>query len=161
MPEGLTTEKIFPAIGHYNLTSTDGAPSDVHIALDESSKGIIWIEGLPQGKMKAYLRKSPGTYLIPVQKTTDDKDLPQGVLVFNKDDNTLNVCIGCKYNDEDPASAFTTTAPEVVEQPVVTKTKSKNNKSVVKTKVMPVKTFKYSGSKVEATASVTMPMQQQ
>src|SRR5712672_1438179 len=70
MPEPLTTEKIFPVIGHYTVTSKDapttsttdatatettGATSDVTITLDETNKGVVWVEGLPQGKIKAYL----------------------------------------------------------------------------------------------------------
>jgi hypothetical protein len=118
MPEALTTEKIFPVIGTYNLTDKEGATSTVTITLDETNKGIVWIEGLPQGKIKANLRKSPATYKIPVQplgevamteetvateekatkkaKTTKEakaKELPEGVLIYDKDANMLNVCI--------------------------------------------------------------------
>ena len=96
--------------------------------------------------------------MIPAQKTADDKELAEGVLIFDKDANTLDVCIGCKFNNEDPASAFTTPEPVVVEQPVVKKSKSK--KGTAKAKVKPVKTWRYSGSKTDATASV-VPMQQQ
>ena len=179
MPEPLTTEKIFPVIGHYtvtpknattstnanavttdNTTTTSATSSDVTITLDETNKGVVWVEGLPQGRIKAYLRKSPSTYMIPAQKTADDKDLAQGVLIFDKDANTLDVCIGCKYNSEDPASSFTMTEEPVVEQPVV-KTKYKNKKGTAKAKVKPVKTWRYSGSKTETSASSTVvPMQQ-
>jgi len=176
MPEALTTEKIFPVIGRYTVTSKDAtttvatdanatdntvtsASSEVTITLDETNKGLVWIEGLPQGRIKAYLRKSPSTYMIPAQKTVDEKDLAEGILIFDKDANTLDVCIGCKYNSEDPASAFTTPEPVVEEQPVV-KTKSKSKKGTAKAKVKPVKTWRYSGSKTDATASV-VPMQQQ
>ena len=160
MPEPLTTEKIFPVIGHYTVTAktlattnatvadnTSAPTSDVTITVDETNKGIAWVEGLPQGKIKAYLRKSPSIYMIPAQKTADDKDLAQGVLIFDKDANTLDVCIGCKYNSEDPASAFTMTEEPVIEQPVV-KTKSKHKKGIAKAKVKPVKTWRYSGSKI-------------
>jgi len=171
MPEPLTKEKIFPVIGHYivtaktsaaatNATDNTGATSDVTITLDETNNGVAWVEGLPQGKIKAYLRKSPSTYMLPAQKTADDKDLTQGVLIFNKDANTLDICIGCKYNSEDPASAFTMTEEPVVEQPVV-KIKSKHKKGTAKAKVKPVKTWRYSGSKTETTASsAVVPMQQ-
>src|SRR5690242_18762807 len=57
MPEGLTTDKIFPVLGKYQLTDKDGAQSTVSVSLDETNKGIVWIEGLPQGKIKATLRK--------------------------------------------------------------------------------------------------------
>jgi len=175
MPEPLTTEKIFPVLGQYTVSSKDAsvtttteatvetnAPvSNVTITLDETNKGIVWVDGLPQGRIKAYLRKSPSTYMIPAQKTADDKDLAQGVLIFDKDANTLDVCIGCKYNSEDPASSFTMPQEPVVEQPVV-KTKSKHKKGTAKAKVKPVKTWRYSGSKTtETTASSSVvPMQQ-
>jgi hypothetical protein len=156
MPEPLTTEKIFPVIGKYSVTDKDGAASDVTIALDPDNKGIAWVEGLPQGRMKAYLRKSPGTYMIPVQKTESNKDVPGGVLIYDKDANTMNVCLGCKYNSEDPTVAFT----EVAQETTVVYVKNKKGKKVAKTKVKPIKTWKYSGSKVvgETTASV-VPMQ--
>jgi hypothetical protein len=98
--------------------------------------------------------------MLPAQKTADDKDLTQGVLIFNKDANTLDICIGCKYNSEDPASSFTMNEEPVVEQPVV-KIKSKHKKGTAKAKVKPVKTWRYSGSKTETTASsAVVPMQQ-
>ncbi len=172
MPEPLTTEKIFPVIGHYNLTTSDAAAntenptaetgntnlSNVSITLDETNKGVAWIDGLPQGKIKAYLKASPATYIIPAQKTTDDKDIAQGVLIFDKDNNNLDVCIGCKYNNDDPASAFATTQPVAEEQPTAT---AKNKKKTAKAKVIPVKTWKYTGSKVEETTASVNPMQQQ
>lgn len=158
MPEALTTDKIFPVVGKYTVTDKDGANSDVTIMLDETNKGVVWVDGLPQGRFKAYLRKSPGIYRIPVQKDVNDKDLAEGVLIFDKDANTLNVCIGCAYNNEDPAIAFSTTAPE----PVVTETKTKVKKGSVaktKTKVKPIKTWKYSGNKVVETTASVVPMQ--
>ena len=137
MPEALTIEKIFPVLGNYQLTDKEGTASTVSVTLDPSNKGIVWIEGLPQGKIKATLRKSPATYKIPVQPLGEEamateatteveakdaktsksaktakaapkaKELPEGVLIYDKDANVLNVCIGCKYNNEDPAVAFT------------------------------------------------------
>ena len=183
MPEALTTEKIFPVLGKYQLTDKDGAGSTVTVTLDPSNKGLIWIEGLPQGKIKATLRKSPATYKIPVQplegemtapapeveakdaktaknaknaKPVKVKELPEGVLIYDKDANVLNVCIGCAYNNDDPAMAFTTS-----EQPAVPETESKATKNAKKStaKNAPVKKAKpvlYSGNKViETTASNT------
>ena len=156
MPEPLTTEKIFPIIGRYNVTAKDkdAASSNVTITLDETNKGIAWVDGLPQGRFKAYLKKSPGTFKIPMQKTADNKDLPEGVLIYDKDANTLDVCLGCTYKNEDPASAFVVAEqPMVEEHPATTKSK----KMTAKAKVIPVKTWKYSGTKVsESTASVSI-----
>jgi hypothetical protein len=182
MPEALSTEKIFPVIGKYNLTDKDGAATEVTIALDPSNKGIVWVEGLPQGKIKAFLRKSPGVYKIPTQNLEvveaaveveadaevkdakaakiakakapeKAKQLPEGVMIFDKDNNTLNVCIGCAYNNDDPAVAFA--APVEPETPVADETtKAKKATAKTKTKVKPVQTWKYSGNKVvETTAS--------
>ena len=117
----ITTEQIYPVIGSYTTTVNTDA-SDVKIMLDESNKGIVWIEGLPQGRIKAMLRKSPSTYKIPAQKTEDGKDIAEGTLVFDKDANTLNIVIGKPYNTEDPLSVFT---PAAVEEPAVAEVKTK------------------------------------
>jgi hypothetical protein len=168
MPEPLTTEKIFPVLGHYSVTAnsntstteaSSSASSDVTITLDETNKGIVWVEGLPQGRIKAYLRKSPSTYMIPAQKTADDKELAEGVLIYDKDANTLDVCIGCKYNNEDPAAASTQPEPIVEEQAVV-KTKTKSKKGTTKVKIKPVKMWKYSGTKTDVAVSSSVPSQQ-
>jgi hypothetical protein len=183
MPAPLTREKIFPVIGKYELTAksnsttssttvaattdasvtTTDAPATtaVTLDLDAENKGIIWVDGLPQGRVKALLRKAPGTYKIPAQKTADNKDIPEGVLIFDKDANTLDVCLGCTYNIDDPASAFAAPVEPVVDETVKTKT-TKSKTKVKAKKVIPVKTWKYSGSKVveatEAPATV-VPVQ--
>jgi hypothetical protein len=180
MPEPLTREKIFPVIGKYELTAKNATTSSTTVAttdaatateaaattsvtidLDESNKGIVWIDGLPQGKIKAMLRQAPGTFKIPAQKTADDKSIPEGVAIFDKDNNTLDVCIGCTYNIENPASAFAAPVEPVVDETVKAKTTKTKKKSVAKAKVTPVKTWKYSGNKVvETTASTsTVPLQ--
>lgn len=155
MPAGITLEKKFPVIGKYSLADKSGTPVEVSITLDETNKGIVWIEGLPQGKIKGLLRKAPGTYKIPVQKSGSEKDVAEGLLIFDKDKNTLDICIGCTYNNDDPASAFATAEP-VVEEAV----KNNNKKTTAKAKVIPVKTWKYSGTKVgETTTASVAPMQ--
>lgn len=144
MPEPLTTEKIFPALGKYNVTTADGATAEVTVSLDESNKGIVWIEGLPEGKIKGYLRQSPATYKLPAQKTDAEKDVASGVFIFDKDANTLNVCVGCSYKAEDPASAFLPASEQTVEEPV----KATKSKKTAKTTVKAVKPAFYTGSKV-------------
>ena len=115
---------------------------------------MVWIDGLPEGRIKATLRKSPSTYKIPAQKLGEEKDaksVAEGVLVYDKDANTMNVCIGCTYNAEDPAIAF---APEpVVEEPVV-KTKSKSKVKAKKPAVAKIKPVFYTGTKVIETTAV-------
>jgi hypothetical protein len=55
----LTTADIFPAIGNYSSSTTVDVTntttteiSSVVVSLDEQNKGIVWIEGLPQGRIK-------------------------------------------------------------------------------------------------------------
>src|SRR5258705_5376034 len=123
-PTELKTSDIFPVIGKYK-SATNADAAAVTITPDEQNKGIVWIEGLPQGKIKAMLRKSPATYKIPAQKTEEGKEVAEGTLIFDKETNTLSICIGKAYNAEDPAAAFT--AP--VEEPaVIAKTKTKSKK---------------------------------
>lgn len=146
MPAPLTTEKIFPVIGKYELTDKGGAAAAATVVLDETNKGVAWIDGLPQGRIKAYLRKSPAVYKIPAQKTAEEKDVAGGVLIYDKETNTINVCIGCTYNAEDPAIAFVPVETKVdeVEKKAVKKATAKT------TKIQP--SF-YSGSKVVETAN--------
>ena len=154
MPEPLTLEKKFPAIGNYHVTDKDGNTSDVMITLDESNKGIVWVEGLPQGKFKAMMMQVPATYKIPAQKTAGEKDIAEGVLIFNKEVNDLDVCLGCTYNKENPASAFAESTEAVIDDMDQAKTK----KTTAKAKVTPVKTRKYSGSKIVETTASVAPM---
>lgn len=176
MPEGLTMEKKFPVIGKYQLTDKEGTVSTVMVTLDETNKGTVWIEGLPQGKIKGVLRKSPATYKIPVQPLAEEalatevevndaktamtatapKELPEGVLIYDKDANVLNVCIGCKYNNEDPAMAFTAAeATEAAPMEEMEKAEKKTVKTAktAKAKIVEIKPVHYTGTKViEATA---------
>lgn len=146
----LTTEQIFPVLGQYQSSVNTDAPS-VTITMDAQNKGMVWIEGLPQGKVKAYLRKSPATYKIPAQKTEDGKDIAEGTLVFDKDANTLNIVIGKAYNTEDPLAVFAPAA-DVQDEETVVKTKTKTAKGKTKTKAV-VKPWTYSGTKIETTTA--------
>lgn len=101
----LTTADIFPVIGKYeSTTNTDAAV--VSIMLDEQNNGLVWVEGLPQGKIRAMLRKSPATYKIPVQKNEEGKEVAEGTLIYDKETNTLSICIGKPFHAEDPAVVF-------------------------------------------------------
>lgn len=165
MPEALTTEKVFPAIGKYEVTGKDGASSTITVTLDETSKGIVWVDGLPEGRFKAILRKSPAIYKIPAQKLGEEenaKKLAEGVLIYDRDANTLSVCIGCTYNAEDPAVAFTPDAvatEEKAAEEAAKPAKTAKGKKTAVAKVEKIKTVRYTGSKViETTAAV--PVQQ-
>ena len=158
----LTTTDIYPVIGTYESATNADAPS-VTITLDEQTKGVVWVEGLPQGKLKAYLRKSPATYKIPAQKDAEGKDIPEGTLIFDKDANTLSINIGKPYNMEDPSSVFlmpTTTDETAVAEETTTKTKTKtaSGKTIKsKTKEPVIKPWVYTGTKVEKTTVMSTP----
>lgn len=136
----LTTADIFPAIGNYESATNPDAAS-VTITLDPENKGLVWVEGLPQGKISAMLRKSPATYKIPAQKTEDGKDVAEGTLVFDKENNTLSICIGKAYNAENPSAAFEMPAEQ---EPVATTTKT----SKTKKQPAPAKAWIYTGTKI-------------
>jgi len=147
----MTTEQIFPVLGQYTTTVNTDAPN-VSISLDADNKGLVWIDGLPQGRVKAFLRKSPSTYKIPAQKTEDGKDVKEGTLVYDKDANTLNIVIGKPYNVADPLAVFTPASEEMPADETVVKTKTKTAKGKTKTKAV-VKPWTYSGTKVETTTA--------
>jgi len=171
MPEAMPVEQIFPVLGEYQptaapatttdatastttTTSTEAAPAavtSVKITLDEQNKGIVWVEGLPQGKIKAMLRKSPSTYKIPAQKTEAGTDVKEGTMIYDKDAKTLSVILGKAYNDQDPASAFAP-APE---EPVVAVTPKKGKKAKTVKPVKVEKPYVFMATKIEHnTASI-------
>jgi|GEM_PF-759719 len=161
MPAPLTVEKTFPVLGSYQLnkdeaeqtttasttttTSTTATTdvtatgtdmqtmqqADVTITLDSVSKGIVWVEGLPQGKFKAYLRKSPASYRIIAQKTNLGKQIPEGTLIFDPATSTLNIAMGSAFNDEDPAGIFATVPANTTEAEIKVKTAKSKSKSKI------------------------------
>ncbi len=138
-PVAPTQDKIFPVIGQYE-SATNPETASVTVSLDAQNKGMIWIEGLPQGRVKGLLTKSPATYKIPAQKNAEGKDVSEGTLIYDKELNTLSICIGKNYISENPASVFA--EPAIHEQaaaPVKT-TKSK--------KVTAPKAWVYTGTKI-------------
>lgn len=149
----LTNEDIFPAIGKYESTTNTDAPS-VSITLDAESKGLVWIDGLPQGRIKAMLRKSPSIYKIPAQKTEDGKDVAEGTLFFDKEANTLNIVIGKNFNADDPTAVFAVPAIGTVDEATVNtevEVKKKGTKTKTKTKTKKPegpKAWTYKGTKL-------------
>jgi hypothetical protein len=156
MPNQLTTEQIFPVIGQYQ--SNANADQKITITLDDQNKGFVWIDGLPEGRVKAVLKRSPAIYKIPAQKTADGKDVMEGTLIYDKDSKIINIVLGRPFNDEDPASALT--APVTDDQSMATTgettktkiTKTKANKT--KVKVKPVEPWVFTGTKVEQVTAV-------
>ena len=132
MPGELTDEMIFPVLGKYDYVDKEGAVASVTITRDAENKGVVWVNGMPQGKFKADLKLSPSTYKIPVQKTlqndvdgvvaTDDdattdgtgkpsprysgKSLKEGTLIFDSASHKLYVNVGAKFDEENPAAIF-------------------------------------------------------
>ncbi len=133
--ETLTPAHIFPALGTYKASGTSTA--DVTITLDEANKGIVWVEGLPQGRFKAIMKKAPATYKIPAQKSGTGKAIAEGTLTVNPETAELNIVLGQEYNEKDPASFLT----------VATKKKST--------------AWQYTGIKAETEAAPATPASQQ
>src|SRR6185436_17769551 len=114
MPNPITTEQTFPVIGQYQ--STTNADQKVTVTLDDQNKGYAWVDGLPQGKVKAVLRKSPATYKIPAQKTESGTDVPEGTLIYDRDTKTISIILGREYNEQDPASVFSNATASTQDQ---------------------------------------------
>lgn len=185
MPEPLTIEKTFPVLGTYQLTTgadasvttattattTTGTETattnNVVVSLDPENKGVIWVEGLPQGKFKAYLKKSPATYRVLAQKTESGNSIPEGTLIYDPETKALNIALGKDYDDADPAAIFamnpavmgTTTTDVTAPADNTVKVKVKTATSKSKSKV----TY-FTANKVEqttTTSDATAPATQQ
>lgn len=111
-----------------DVAATEAVPS-VSITLDSVNKGIVWIDGLPEGKFKAYLKKSPTTYRILAQKTNLGKQIPEGTLHYDVETNALHIALGKPYNEEDPTAVFAVNAPDSTEVAATSTAKNKSSKS--------------------------------
>lgn len=146
MPAPLTLERSFPVLGSYQIQAEGGEATNITVQIDSTNRGIVWVEGLPQGKFKAYLKQSPGTYRIVAQKTASGKSIPEGTLYFNPESSTLNIALGKSFNDKEPAAVFSS-APGIASGGEV---KVKNDKKGTKNKVV----F-YSAQKNQVTAEAS------
>ncbi len=164
MPNPITTEQIFPVIGQYQ--STTNADQKITVTLDDQNKGYAWVDGLPQGRVKAILKSSPATYKIPAQKSSDSTSVPEGTLIYDKDTKTISIMLGREFNDQDPASVFTnatastdqsmTTTDEskMNDQAKTSVTKTKGNKTKTKAKVeKKPEPWVFTGTKIEQTTA--------
>ncbi|HZH36071.1 MAG TPA: hypothetical protein VEX65_02285 [Flavisolibacter sp.] len=106
--ETLTSSHIFPALGTYKATGASSAA--VTITLDETNKGMVWIEGLPQGRFKAIMKKAPSTYKIPAQKSETGKTIQEGTLYVNTENDELTIVLGSSFNDANPTSFLNTSS---------------------------------------------------
>lgn len=158
MPEALTIEKSFPVLGTYQLNAETETPSTVTITIDSANKGLIWVEGLPQGRIKAYLKQSPATYRVLAQKTPEGKQVPEGTLYFDPSTSTLNIALGRSFNEANPTEIFglntvaSTDLADGAEVKVKTKTKGSKSKSKI--------TF-YTATKAEQNTAVNTQQQDQ
>ena len=159
MPAPLTIEKTFPVLGTYTLAGTGAnattsttattnstttadvtATTDATVAnnlvitLDSVNKGMVWIDGLPEGRIKAYLKKSPATYRILAQKSESGKSVAEGTLMLDTTTQTLNIAIGMPYNETNPEAIFTLNNGTPTDNEVEIKAKSKNAKTKAKVK---------------------------
>ena len=133
-------------------TETANAGSVV-ITLDPENKGVIWVEGLPQGKFKAYLKKSPSTYRILSQKTESGVEVPEGTLLYDTEAKTLSIALGKAYDEADPTAIFTLNTPSGTEPvPAENEVKVKTKTSTSKTKT---KVTYFTATKMETTPAST------
>jgi len=152
MPETLSVDKVFPVIGTFE--STSGEQLLLTVSLDPVNKAFVWISGLPQGKVKAILYKSPATYKIMKQKTEEGNDVPEGTLIYDKEQNILNICIGKKFDGNNPASAF---VQEENNEKVISTEKIKISKTAP-AKETSEKPWLYTGTKQAVTTAKNNPM---
>jgi hypothetical protein len=103
--ETLRPEHAFPVLGSY--TATGSSSGNVTVSLDSANKGIVWVEGLPQGKFKALMKKAPSTYKVPAQTTESGKSVAEGTLFLNPASKELTILLGRSFDDADPTSFLT------------------------------------------------------
>jgi hypothetical protein len=106
MPQAMNTEQAFPAVGNYQFAAADGQAAQVAITLDSVNRGIVWVEGLPVGRFKAFLKQSPSSYRVVAQKTASGQQIPEGTLFFDQSTNTLHVALGKAFNEANPTEIF-------------------------------------------------------
>jgi hypothetical protein len=145
MPSATTLERAFPVLGTYQLTNATEGTGTITVTLDSTNKGLVWVEGLPQGRIKAYLRKSPSTYRILSQKSGDGKQVSEGTLHFDTTSRNLHIALGKAYDDADPTAIFALTpdmsaAGAEGESEVKIKTKDTKVKTEVEGNQVKVKT---------------------
>ena len=131
MHEALTIEKTFPVLGSYQLTAEDGSAQTVTVTLDSVNKGIVWVEGLPEGKFKAFLRQSPGIYRVIAQKSASGRQIPEGTLYFDPATSTLSIALGKHFDNVDPVAVFNAAGANTEVAEVKVKTKKGKSKTKV------------------------------
>lgn len=140
-------------------TAEMAAPGTITVTLDQENKGLVWVEGLPQGKFKAYLRKSPSSYRILAQKTESGEQIPEGTLLFDPETKMLNIALGKAYDDANPAAIFALNPALMNNDATTTDAATTDNTVKIKTKTEKTKTKAkvtyFTASKVEQNPSTT------
>lgn len=103
--ETLTPADIFPALGTYR--GNGNSAEEISITLDETNKGIVWVEGLPQGRFRALMKKAPSTYKIPAQKSENGKAIAEGTLHVDPATAQVTIVLGQSFNDREPTAVLT------------------------------------------------------
>ena len=161
MPEAAGIEKAFPVLGNYQLSSANGTAQTVTVTLDTTNKGVIWISGLPEGTIKAYLKTPPSTYRIISQKSQSGMKVPEGTLIFDPSTNTLNIALGKAFDEANPSSVFVNMndATALADNSSMNDEAANTNKVKVKTKTPGSKTktklIYYTATKVESSNSTS------
>jgi hypothetical protein len=127
--DNIKPENFLPVLGNFKGAGTSS--NDVSVTVDPANVGIVWVDGLPQGRFKALLRKSPATYKIPAQKSATGKSISEGTLYYDPSTKEMTILIGKPYNEATPEAFLTVDS------------KSKN------------KGWQYTGVKSETGAAVT------
>jgi hypothetical protein len=108
------------------------------ITLDSANKGMIWVEGLPEGKFKAYLKQSPASYRILAQKTDKGTQIPEGTLVVDSSTKMLQIALGKAFDEANPTEVFALNPQNFADQAVAgttevkVKTETDKKKSKIK-----------------------------
>jgi hypothetical protein len=103
-------EHFLPVLGNYKAAGNNS--QSFSITVDPSNLGIIWIEGMQQGRFKALLKQSPAVYKIPAQKTESGKSIAEGTLFYDKETAELKIVLGIPFNDASPVASFTDVKPK-------------------------------------------------
>lgn len=107
------------ALGSYT-TRPETSATEQHLTIsgDEENPGKIWIEGLTSARIFALRKKEAGTYKIPAQKA-GTQSVREGTLIYDENTREINICLGCSFNDDNPADAFSHTDKKSAKTPVI------------------------------------------
>ena len=106
IPKANAGRHYIPVIGSYQNSVANSGLRNISITVDEQNPGKIWIGGLTPDKIYAVLKFYPGIYKIPAQNARN-KNLPEGILLYDDNNKQINIFLGGGYNDENPAGPAT------------------------------------------------------